>query len=188
MDLEISSDMNLDQYLRYIASKYYPEIEDSILNSFIGIITSTENYCINSAELMNWKIINLSADLTISSLHIKQLFIKNNLVANKDYIQYNTWIEIPNQGGKVITKYILTYISFKKCLMNCTEFQYKNQFILLEYYVHHYNTKKVELLNHINKEQLNSEIDSNILPIGIISLILLLIFYYIIYRIIRVIG
>jgi len=170
--------VSMHSYIRYITTKDYPDIDKSIITSFLGMITSDEKYAVNAIELMHWNVIPIiSSEHYAYDQYILQVFSNNKLLENTDYIIYSTWVSNSNYGGRNVNRYALTFISFKKCLMNTKDSIYKDQFILLESYVHHYNTQRVKLLMHINNttNYTSSNMDLTFPILTIVFLILFLI-------------
>jgi len=137
---ELINEMNMKQYLRYVSYKHYPEIDNSIIDSFIRIMISKDNYPIISDDLILWNI-----------LRFNRLLIKYNFVENKDYIL------LYDQGN--IT-YALSVISFKKCLIYSKKNIYKEYFIFLETYLHYYQNCKLSEANQLIKEYEEEDIDN----------------------------
>jgi len=178
MESESFDVVSMQSYIRYIVNKEYPNIDKSIITSFLGMINSDEKYAVNAIELMHWNVIPIiSFEHYAYDQYILQVFTNNSLVENKDYIIYSTWISNINRGGRNVNNYILTFTSFKKCVMNTKDSIYKDQFILLETYIHHYNTRRIKLLMHINNTTTytSSTMDLTFPLLSLVFLILFLI-------------
>lgn len=175
-------DMDLEQYINFIVSKYYKNINQVYVTSYIHMILNKDRFPIDFEDLIIWKALPFMTDNCILLFtYANRFFDEIKLVKNKDYIIYKTWLD-STIHNKAITRYALTVSAFKRCLIQAGDIETKNQFLLLDECNHQYTVQKLHILEKkfnrlmilYNQQQQDLNIRTNVIKLTLLALILIL--------------